>query len=60
MVSQPTERSPITASVFSNGSWSAIAVLTFGLMSCVVVAVVYNKRKNNIKTTKETTQKEEG
>ena len=63
MVSEPVgqnRQSTITASMFGNGSWIAIAVLTFGLMSCVVVAVVYNKRKNNIKTTKETTQKEEG
>jgi hypothetical protein len=66
MVSQPVtqnQQSPITASVFSNGSWIAIAILTLGLglMSCVSVAVVvHNKRKNNMKTTKETNQKEEG
>ena len=61
MVSQPTGRSPITASVFGNGSWVAIAVLTFGLMSCLAVAVVVrNKRKNNNQNIKETTQKEEG
>ena len=63
MVSVPVEQnrqSAITASMFGNGSWIAIAVLTFGLMSCVVVAVVHNKCKNNNENTKETTQKEEG
>jgi hypothetical protein len=63
MVSEPVgqnRQSTITASMFGNGSWIAIAVLTFGLMSCVVVAVVHNKRKNNNENTKETTQKEEG
>ena len=51
MVSQPVEEDlqpSILASVFGNGSWIAIAVLTFGLMACVVVTiVVHNKRKNH-------------
>ena len=64
MVSEPVGQHPqstITASVFGNGSWIAIAVLTFGLMSCFVAAVIVrNKRKNNIENTKNTTQNEEG
>ena len=64
MVSQPIGQSPqstITASVFGNGSWIAIVVLSFGLMACAgVTIVVQNKRKKTPETTKETTQKEEG
>jgi hypothetical protein len=36
----------ITASVIGNGSWIAIAVLTFGFAACVVITIViHNKRK---------------
>jgi hypothetical protein len=63
MVSQPVgqdPQTPITASIFGNGSWVAIAVLTFGLMSCVVVGVVVrNKRRNNVGTSTEQIQKGE-
>ena len=63
MVSQPVgqdPQTPITASIFGNGSWVAIAVLTFGLMSCVVVGIVVrNKRRNNVGTSTERNQKGE-
>jgi hypothetical protein len=63
MVSQPIGQDPqstITATVFGNGSWIAIGVLTFGLISCLAVGIVVrNKRRNNDKTTTEQIQKEE-
>ena len=63
MVSDPAGQnphSPITASIFGNGSWIAIGVLTLGLMSCLGVAVVVrNKRRNHIETTAEQIEKEE-
>ena len=37
---------PITASVIGNGSWTALAVLTLGLMVCfVILVVIHNKHK---------------
>jgi hypothetical protein len=43
----------ITGSVIGNGSWIAIAVLTLGLMICVVITIViHNKRKKAPVTTK--------
>ena len=43
----------ITASIFGNGSWIAIVVLTAGLMACVVITIiVHGKRKKAAGTTK--------